>query len=197
MKLKWKELVIIYAVGFLATIYLLHLFGYLDPTKVVNDVVVEFIVFFFAVFAGIIILTYKWEKAEENKQRDYEDRVLRSLFDLSTESEMDTNQGKIKFLRGIKNVQEHFLGARYLDKKLKEDISNLLEKWKNLLRDGAHLGVNEELNDSSLEKVKKENNLPFPDTDIDKLRNDIINKVKGMDKTVHGTRKQFRKGDIE
>ena len=49
MKLMWKELIIIYLAEFIVAIYLLHLYGYLDPTKAVNDLVVGLVV-------GIVII---------------------------------------------------------------------------------------------------------------------------------------------
>ena len=46
----------------------------LDPTKVVNDVVVELILTFFgllgAIIAGIVVFKYKWKKAEEKQQKE-------------------------------------------------------------------------------------------------------------------------------
>jgi len=42
----------------------------LDPTKVVNDVVVGLILAIFGIIAGIVVFKYKWKKAEEKQQKE-------------------------------------------------------------------------------------------------------------------------------
>jgi len=42
----------------------------LDPTKVVNDVVVGLILAIFGIIAGIVVFKYEWRKAEEHRQKE-------------------------------------------------------------------------------------------------------------------------------
>ena len=46
----------------------------LDPTMVVNEVVIGLILAFFGIvggiIAGIVVFNYKWKKAEERRQRE-------------------------------------------------------------------------------------------------------------------------------
>jgi len=42
----------------------------LDPTKVVNEVVIGLILAFVGFILGIVVSKYKWKKAEEAKQRE-------------------------------------------------------------------------------------------------------------------------------
>jgi len=73
MKLMWKELIIIYLAEFIVAIYLLHLYGYLDPTKAVNDLVVGLVVGIVIIVITVHLTSWYTRKDKEVDQKKEEE----------------------------------------------------------------------------------------------------------------------------
>lgn len=70
MKPKWIILATIYMVELSIAMYFLYLFGLLDTTKVVIEVVIGFVLAVFAVIGAIVVYYYKKEQEDNSKRKE-------------------------------------------------------------------------------------------------------------------------------